>query len=150
MDTLEKINILNLYSKFKKQFEIRVAGESMNPILHDGDIITVCRKDNYQLGDILVFIYKNNEVLVHRLLKVHHNQFYCKGDNSFRLENFDEEKVIGSVVLDFDRNNNPEFIRDSLLISKLFRHSKYNTEIIKSLPEYLEYRKKYLEYTGEI
>ena len=62
MDTLERINILRLYAKFKKKFEIRVEGISMNPILYEGDIISVCRKDSYQPGDILVFIYKNREI----------------------------------------------------------------------------------------
>ena len=112
----------------------------MKPILHEGDVVSVCRKYNYQLGDILIFVYKNNEILVHWLLKIENNQFYYKGDNSFRLENTDVEHIVGSAVVKFDGNNNSEFIKASLMIGKLFRQCQYNIEAIKATPEYLEYK----------
>ncbi len=78
--------ILMFRSRIKKPFRLSVAGNSMLPILHAGDSILVCRKDIYEEGDILVFFYKQNELLVHRLLKIKNGRYFCKGDNAFRLE----------------------------------------------------------------
>lgn len=145
MEYIDYIDCLFLYSKLKKTFELRISGTSMKPILHEGDTITVCRKDKYMIGDIIVFLYKNNNLLVHRLLKIQNGRYFCKGDNSFRLEDIYIEHIVGAVILEFDRNNTFEFIADSLKISKLFRMNRYNSDITMASPEYIEYKQKYLE-----
>ena len=77
---------------------ISVTGVSMNPTLFEGDTITVKKAKSYDVGDILVFIYKG-ELLVHRLLKIQGDRLFCKGDNSFRLEDMPYDDVAGKVVL---------------------------------------------------
>ena len=44
-----------------KEIDIEVSGSSMEPSLVSGDRVTLHKADNYNVGDILVFIYKNSE-----------------------------------------------------------------------------------------
>lgn len=144
MEDLSKKKILMLRSKFKQPFEIFVDGTSMLPILHPGDCIKVCMKDEYVVGDIIVFFYKKDILLVHRLLKVVNGRYFCKGDNSFRLEDVEKEAIIGAVILSIDVNNTPEFITASYHMNRLFRCYGYSIEKTKLSSEYASYYKKYI------
>lgn len=136
--------LLMLRSQIKKPFELTVDGTSMLPVLQPGDIIEVCAKDNYSIGDILVFFYKEDTLLVHRLLKIANNRYFCKGDNSFRLEDIEKKDIIGAVLIKSDVNNTPEFIAASYSINRMFRKCGYNMEIVMSTTEYSQYVDKYL------
>jgi signal peptidase I len=124
--------------------EIRVTGDSMNPVLSHGEKIIVRQKEEYLPGDILVFFYKYGELLVHRLLKRQGERYYCKGDNAFRLEDFTKDRIVGAVVLPEDRNNNPEFMKMSLLIARLYRKSGYDAEKTMKTEQYQAYKRTYL------
>ena len=91
------IKILPAVLKTKGQAELTVTGTSMEPTLIEGDLITIIKCNNYTIGDILVFDYKNEGLLVHRLLKTS-IRYFCKGDNSFRLEDMPAENIIGKVT----------------------------------------------------
>ena len=144
MNDLTQKQLLLLRSKVKKPFELRVDGISMLPILHPGDSIRVCAKDEYAVGDILVFFYKDDSLLVHRLLKVENGRYFCKGDNAFRLEDIEKQNIVGAVMLDHDANNSPDFIAATYSISRIFRKMAYNPEKTKSSAEYVEYARNYL------
>lgn len=103
MDNALLIKLLPSIIKAKGQAEITVTGISMEPTFFENDIILIKRFDEYQIGDILVFNYKNEGLLIHRLLK-HENRYFLKGDNAFRLEDISYEQVIGKAVL---LNNTP-------------------------------------------
>lgn len=141
----EALNVLMLRSRIRKPFNLTVSGVSMLPVLHAGDIISVCRKDTYEIGDILVFIYKNNDLLVHRLLKIEKDRYFCKGDNSFRLEDISSNQIVGAVQLENDPHRTAEFANDSYRINRIFINNKYDISITKQDPEYHRYHKKYLE-----
>lgn len=149
-DTFKKLAMLKIYAKHAAPFELRVSGNSMFPILKDGTTITVYRKESYQVGDILVFLYKNETVIVHRLLKIQNERYFCKGDNSFRIEDISFDQIIGAIKLDNDNNKTDEFIVASLQIGKMFRNCGYITEKVQKKTEYIEYAKKYLENNHEI
>lgn len=136
--------ILLLKSKVNKPFALTVEGTSMLPILHPRDRIEVCAKDGYSIGDIIVFFYKNDALLVHRLLKIENGRYFCKGDNSFRLEDIEKKDIVGAVKLEFDKNNTPEFISASYSINRIFQKSGYDIGKTKLSPEYIEYVNKYL------
>lgn len=136
--------LLLLRAKQLKPFELTISGESMLPILHDGDIITVCRKENYVPGDILVFIYKHGEVLAHRLLKIESERYFCKGDNSLRLEDIGAAQIIGSITIKDDPHRCSVFLNASYQINRIFRRCHYNAEQTKQTLEYQTYRKTYL------
>ncbi len=150
MNKPNDIELLLLRSKVKKPFELQVAGTSMLPVLRHGDTVTVCRKDDYEVGDILVFIYKNGEVLVHRLLAVENGRFFCKGDNSFRVEDIDAGHIVGAVMLEHDQHRGVDFIAASRAVGRAFRRCGYDITKTISTHEYQTYRQKYLENTHEI
>ena len=83
--------------KSKGQAEISVTGTSMNPTLFEGDRVVIKKCDEYKIGDILVFYYKNEEILIHRLIKIN-NRYFCKGDNAFRLEDIEYNQIIGKAI----------------------------------------------------
>jgi len=137
--------LLLFRSKQHRPFEIIVNGTSMQPILSHGQKITICGRDEYSVGDILVFFYKNDSLLVHRLLKIHNERYFCKGDNSFRLEDIERENIVGAVILEFDANNTSEFISDSYLINRIIRNNGYDIAKTKRTLEYIAYEMKYLK-----
>jgi len=145
MKSSENVELLFLRSKTGKPFEITISGSSMRPILFDGDTVTICRKSEYNVGDILVFSYKGNEILAHRLLKIENDRYFCKGDNSFRLEDIGKDNILAAAQVKNDINNEADFIESSLKISRIFRNCGYNTETVKNTPEYINYKENYLE-----
>ena len=138
------LNILTIIINHKGCCDITIRGTSMSPVLHDGETHTLVKQERYTIGDILVYEYKNEGLLAHRLLKIENNRYFCKGDNSFRLEDISEEQIIGKIDAN-DPNNTLEFIEASYRISKLFRRCRYNHDEISKQEEYLEYKRKYLE-----
>ena len=97
MDDRVAIKILPKLLIANNTIDISVKGHSMIPTLFEGDTITICKKDKYIVGDILVFAYKFDMLLIHRLVKFD-DKYFCKGDNSFRLEDVELHDIIGKVV----------------------------------------------------
>ena len=139
------LGILKLQLSSKINPTIRVSGSSMYPTLFNGDQITIERRDEYAIGDILVFIYKKQELLVHRLIRKEKGIYYCKGDNAFRLENIAFEKIIGVVIL---KNNKPinkwssTLIDLSYSVNRMFVEKRYDVEAVKKTTVYKEYVSK--------
>lgn len=127
-------------------FTIPVKGYSMFPIINEGEIVKVVIKNSnlFEIGDILVYPYEKEGFLIHRLLEKKDDLLSCKGDNSFRLEKVNARDVIGVVRIENDTHRNQEFVDFSLFISMLHSSNGYNTLITKSLKEYKEYKRRYL------
>ena len=101
METVMQIKILSAMKKTGKPFDLTVTGFSMNPMLYEGDIVTISPKspdDTYNIGDILVFVYNSDELLVHRLIEIKNGIYYCKGDNALRMEKISADQIIGKVT----------------------------------------------------
>ena len=141
-------NILNAIINRDGGVDITISGTSMEPVLHSGMQYRLIKSDRYIIGDILVYKYKDEGLLAHRLLKLQYNRYFCKGDNSFRLEDIQQEQIIGKIDIIEDANNNSEFIEASYKISRLFRRCGYSHEKIQKREEYIEYREKYLSENG--
>ena len=137
-------DILNTILRNDGYLWITVSGESMIPTLHSGEKYKVVKSHEYSIGDILVYEYKKKVILAHRLLKVQDKRYFCKGDNSFRLEDIQQEQIIGKIDIIEDTNNTSEFVEASYEISRLFRCCKYSLEKLSQQKEYIEYREKYL------
>ena len=123
--------------------EITVEGVSMNPTLYESDIVTVKQESSYEIGDLLVFLYKG-KLLVHRLLKTDGNTYYCKGDNAFRLEDVPLTDIAGKVIL----HNGaalapvPSWLPAlSYRVNRVFREKRYNVEQTKKSGTYRFYKK---------
>ena len=124
--------------------EITVTGSSMNPVLFEGDIITVVRESSYAVGDILVLLYKGT-LLVHRLLKISGGRYFCKGDNAFRLEDFPASETIGKAALSNGQalpDYPAELIKLSLLVNREFHKCAFNSSKTKKTEIYKEYERK--------
>lgn len=146
---MEKTRLLKMWLAVKNSCTITIAGTSMMPILQHGQEVMVSRQDNYLPGEILVYEYKNEGLLAHRLLKIENNRYFCKGDNSFRIEDITKEQILGKIDLEHDEHATDAFIEASNSIGKLFRKCGYSLEIIKAHPQYWEYTRTYLEKKHE-
>lgn len=136
-----------------KEMDISVVGVSMNPTLYEKDSITIKKYDEYAVGDILVFTYKSGELLVHRLLKKSGHQYFCKGDNSFRLEDVSKEQIAGKVI----RINHAEIkpcpkrlVTLSFLVNRAFVQCRYDIEKTRETPIYKLYQKTILSKGDDI
>lgn len=125
----------------KGSVELEVHGDSMYPTLVNEDKVSIVRSDDYFIGEIVVFIYKTEQILIHRLIQKD-TTFGCKGDNSFRLETINKEMIIGKAV---SVNNKilpswPQWKCDfSYKINRLFFHNRYDIAKTKNCNLYFLY-----------
>lgn len=143
--TKEALEWLRILSKIKKPFELTVSGTSMLPVIHEGESISICGKDSYDIGDIIVFIYRQDRLIVHRLLDIKEDRYFCKGDNSFELEEIGYAQIIGAAMIEHDPHRAKVFIRDSYEINRIFKECGRDIGRTKLTPEYQDYYKKHLE-----
>jgi signal peptidase I len=74
-----------------------VKGTSMLPVLKMGDLVVVKQQQNYKEGDIIVFAYHEEGLIIHRIIKIYDNCYICKGDNAQRLERVNLNQIIGKM-----------------------------------------------------
>lgn len=137
-------NILRSRLNGGRDMDIIVKGVSMEPSLYATDVVTIRRAESYEIGDILVFLYKNNELLIHRLLRVKDKRFFCKGDNAFRLEDIEYEQIFGKVVKVNGKDIStvtPCHIELSYMVNRIFRQSGYRIDETKKSGTYRFYKK---------
>lgn len=99
------ILLVALSSKSFSLYALAIGSNSMNPKIYKGDIVIVQKeKDDFEIGDILVFKHEE-KVIVHRIIKIRvvNNQyvFNTKGDNNESKDNYDVlmDDVMGKVNL---------------------------------------------------
>lgn len=148
----KKSLFMAMYSKthLGQDVVINVSGDSMFPYIKSGDTVNIEYCIDYCPGDILAFLYKNNgneELILHRLLKIKDGYYICKGDNSFRMEIVSERKIIGKVVKingEIFKSCDREFLFNSYKIGLLFKQNAYNINKTVKTDEYRSYYNKYL------
>lgn len=123
-----------------REFSVKVMGNSMFPTIKAGESVPVLMRDDIKfcIGDILVFRYKNEGFLIHRLLQKKGQIYYCKGDNSIRMESVGKENILGVANVQNDFLRTHEFMQASLKIAELSNFYKENN--IDSLRSSLEFR----------
>lgn len=115
------------------EVEIKVTGISMLPEFSEGDVITITQDSVFLPGDIIAFIYKNEGLIVHRLLKKD-KKYYCKGDNSFRLEDIYLNDIIGKITKINGRKVvawEDWKVQLSYIVNRIFVNSGYDIEMTK-------------------
>jgi signal peptidase I len=80
---------------------VSVVSESMEPILHRGDLLFVTGADDFQVNDIV--IYQRSEVqytIVHRIIEVQEDGYVIKGDNNPVPDAgvVKQEQIVGKVL----------------------------------------------------
>jgi len=123
----------------------------MHPMLQEYDKISLLKSDSYCAGDILVFQYRHYEFLVHRLLQIKDGIYYCKGDNSFRLEAVELANIFGKVISVCRNDNiiplpdvNDSFINHSLLVNYELQQNNDNVKKTINSEIYRQYFSKYI------
>ena len=144
MIALSKLLTLDIIKNLAKAnlLKLTVNGISMCPLIQPGDIVSIATSESYETPDILLYPYKNEGLLLHRLLKVN-NRLFCKGDNAFRLEDICAEDVIGKVV-ELQRNGEKIYlpaidrraIALSLQISEDFHKGRYDKNLAMQQKSY--------------
>ena len=142
--TDEQLLYKTLFLRARHGVELTVDGTSMLPVLHPGDTILVRKKESYEPGDILVFLYKNNELLVHRFLKIEAGRYFCKGDNALRLEDMTLPDIAGKAILHNGEplKETPAYLPSlSYLVNRAFRKCGYDIKKTKESAIYRFYQK---------
>lgn len=129
---------------------VNIVGQSMKPILFENDIVMIKHSSIYDQGDIVVFRYWENICLAHRIL-IHDQDgmYFCKGDNSFRMEKITHEDILGKVVF-VKRNEkifclpivSDKFIFLSIAVNEEFVNNEYNLKDTIKSTVYKEYLKE--------
>lgn len=79
---------------------LEISSNSMNPTLYKGDKIIIKKQEEYEEGDIITYISKENNCITHRIVKKYENVFITKGDNNNIEDNeqIKKEQIIGKVI----------------------------------------------------
>ncbi len=109
MTELSPKTLALLLSLKQDPFTVQIQGVSMNPTLHEGDLVLVQRQKAYTPGDILVYDYGEEGILIHRLLHQAHGLYYCRGDNAVRIERIHEKRILGKVLSFADGKTIPAY-----------------------------------------
>ena len=102
------MNLLSDLIKSKLVYNLEVIfhvnGISMEPILSNNDRVIVKKAIKYEEGNVIVFIYKNERLIVHRIIKIRENCLICKGDNTSSFERININDIIGIVIEKVDKD----------------------------------------------
>ncbi|MDQ3940048.1 MAG: signal peptidase I [Actinomycetota bacterium] len=65
-------------------FYVITTGNSMEPVLHDGDLVLVKEEATYESGEVVAYVNPQlgDNVVLHRIVRREGNQFVFKGDNN--------------------------------------------------------------------
>jgi len=77
-----------------------VAGQSMEPGMHLGDLVIVHKSAGYQVGDVVA--YENAELdryVIHRIIDVNRGRYRLQGDNNFWVDQYEpvKQEVLGKL-----------------------------------------------------
>jgi len=71
---------------------------SMEDKIHAGDYILLCRKDNYQIGDIVTYTV-DNYFVTHRIIKIEDDSITTKGDaNNTEDKKINKNQIVGKMI----------------------------------------------------
>ena len=85
---------------------LQIAGTSMEPSLHDGDIVMLVKTDRLETGDLCAFYY-SNKILIKRIIAGPGDYLWIDGEGTVFLngepldEPYVEEKALGECDVEF-------------------------------------------------
>jgi signal peptidase I len=110
-------------------FKIDIKGNSMSPLIIEGDEITFTKESGINLGDIVLFKDETSEYIAHRVISL--NPLETKGDNSTCSENISKLQIFGKAVsinkrrVDISLSGKSPWMKLYALISKLRKNNKF-------------------------
>lgn len=97
-----------------------VYGNSMYPLLKSrlDTVYIVKTQDKLKKYDVVLFRRKgNNQLVLHRIIKIKDGKYYIRGDFDFLTEVVDENQIIG-IMTEFTHNGKPQNV--NLLIYRIY------------------------------
>jgi len=79
--TQEEQDLRDIISEVKKVI-VRTTGNSMEPTISKDERCLCEKKENYKIGEIVMFIRKDGLAVAHRIIKKDDGKFITKGDNN--------------------------------------------------------------------
>ena len=76
---------------------VSIVGFSMEPTFYENDKVIICKSNNYTIGDIVLFLYKD-QLLIHRIIALSGSKIICKGDNAVASEIIEKDHILGKVI----------------------------------------------------
>ena len=65
-----------------------VTGNSMEPYLHDGDMVVVTPGEEYGIGDVVVYRHPKLGTVIHRIISVEGNRYVIQGDHNDWIDSY--------------------------------------------------------------
>lgn len=135
---------------------IRTFGNSMYPLLRDGDIVyyTSIRKEDIRVDDILV-IRCNDRYITHRVVNVIRGEIVTKGDNVSCADRCNKVSEIIGIVYQVKRGElvfpishlyklqGKIYKQELQKVIKLLDELNVSYVVVSGLPVYVHYEKKY-------
>lgn len=82
-----------------KSFTFPVKGASMIPLLHTNDTVTIVPKEDYSIGDIVLFKRSEDVFVLHRIINKYEAMFDIVGDHQTKIERAVKlENIVGAVI----------------------------------------------------
>ena len=81
---------------------VTTVGDSMEPVLHDGDLVVVRASSNYQVGDVVAYHSRQlDRVVLHRIVARDGDHYVFKGDHNTWLDSDrpTQDELIGKMQL---------------------------------------------------
>jgi len=151
MDNAKIELLLKARAKSNRPFEATVQSDSMSPALFEGDVVMIQKQHDYAIGDVLVYPYYDEGVLIHRLLRKSETLLHCKGDNCYRIEEIAENQVIGKAVsVNNETSIGPHGLNLKIVcwfsshINKIFVKHNYRIDPVVKTVSYKVFRFLYL------
>jgi signal peptidase I len=74
-----------------------IAGASMEPALHSGDLVVALQSQTYQVGDVVTYTHPQVGPVIHRIINLDGNKFTLQGDNNEWIDAYQptEANILG-------------------------------------------------------
>lgn len=78
-----------------------VAGASMEPNLHRGDLAVVRQTHTYEVGDVATYLHPQIGPVIHRIIDREGSRYILKGDNNYWIDSYtpDDDEIFGKLWL---------------------------------------------------
>ncbi|MFN2149341.1 MAG: signal peptidase I [Anaerolineales bacterium] len=76
---------------------VMVAGASMEPALHRGDLVVVRQEQTYEVGDIVTYHHPTIGPIIHRIIARQGDRYLFKGDNNEWVDSYEPkaDEIVG-------------------------------------------------------
>ena len=124
--------LLKIYLNKNKKVCLTVNGNSMYPILHDKMDVLIVKKSKYNVGDIVVFYFKRDDMfLIHRIIFAKKKFIYLKGDNAYRIEKICVKDILGAFFENEINHSMMEiYCKKAYKLGKYAKRNRYNMKKI--------------------